>query len=160
MAGFKKLDKTGNDSIGKQIAKISTMLQELFTSGGGAAFSGTTGTFSGLVTAGTCRLDTGTKTAAATGGAATLNKAAGKITSEALTTAQDALYTLTLTNSAIAAADQVFASLANGTNTQGSPMIEKITPGAGSVVITVRNRHATAEALNGTLVISFFSLKN
>lgn len=104
-------------------------------------------------------LDTGTKTATATTGAATLDKTSGKITSEALTTAQNAFYTLTLTNSEIAAADMVFASVANGTNTQGTPMVEKITPAAGSVVIRICNKHASAEALNGTIVVSFFVLK-
>lgn len=104
-------------------------------------------------------IDTGTKTAAATAGAATLNKRSGKITTESLTTAQNAFYTLTLTNSTIAAADLVFASVANGDNTQGTPMIEKVTPAAGSVVIRVVNKHATLEALNGTLVVSFLVIK-
>lgn len=105
------------------------------------------------------QLDTGTKTAAATAGAATLNKASGVITSEALTTAAAATYTLTLTNSTIAAADQVFISLANGTNTAGAPTILRVTPGAGSVVIIIRNDHAT-DAFNGTIKIAFMSLKN
>lgn len=112
-----------------------------------------------VVNDGSFSADSGTKTAAATAGAATLNKASGKITSEALTTAQNLFYTLTLTNSKIAAADMVFASVANGTNTQGTPMIEKITPAAGSVVIRVCNKHATAEALNGTIVVSFLVVK-
>lgn len=103
--------------------------------------------------------DIGTKTATASSGAATLNKTSGKITSEALTTAQNAFYTLTLTNSEIAAADLVFASVASGTNTQGTPMVESITTAAGSVVIRVCNKHATAEALNGTIVVSFLVVK-
>jgi hypothetical protein len=111
------------------------------------------------VTGGTIILDTGTKTATATGGAATLNKSAGVITSEALTTAAAAAYTLTLTNSAIAAADQVFASVANGTNSQGIPVVTRITPGAGSATIEVTNLHGS-EALNGTIVIAFMVLKN
>lgn len=98
-------------------------------------------------------------TATATGGAATLNAPSGKVTSAALTTAQNAFYTLTLTNSSVAAADKVFASVANGTNSQGTPMVEKITPAAGSVVIRIVNKHATAEALNGTLVVSFLVVK-
>jgi hypothetical protein len=103
------------------------------------------------------QMDVGTATA--TAGAAELNKAAGKVTTEALTTAQNAIYTLTLTNSEIAAADMVFASVADGTNTQGTPMIGQVNPGAGSVVIEVINKHATAEALNGTLEISFHVIK-
>lgn len=95
----------------------------------------------------------GTATAAA--GAATLAATAGKITTEGLTTAQNAIYTLTITNTEIAAGDIVMASVANGTNTQGTPMIGLITPAADSVAIQVINKHATAEALNGTLVVSF-----
>ena len=97
--------------------------------------------------------------AAATAGAATLAARQGKITSEALTTAQNLFYTLTITNTAVAAADIVMASLANGTNTAGTPVITSVTPGAGSIVIVVQNMHATAVALNGTLVISFQVLK-
>jgi len=100
--------------------------------------------------------DTGTATA--TTGAATLAKCAGKITSEALTTAAGATYTLTLTNTEIAAADIVLASVAYGTSTTGMPVITRVTPAAGSVVILIQNVHASA-ALNGTIVISFFTIK-
>ena len=115
------------------------------------SFSATTST---LLT-----IDTGTKTASATTGAATLNKNAGVITSEALTTAAGATYTLTLTNSTIAAADQVFASVQLGTATTGMPVVTTVTPAAGSVVIVVQNIHASA-ALNGTIKIAFARLKN
>lgn len=97
-------------------------------------------------------------TATATGGAATLNQTAGKITSEALTTAAGADYTLTLTNSFIAATDVVLCSVNNGTNTTEGLAINRVTPGAGQVVILVRNTHASA-ALNGTIVISFLVVK-
>ena len=103
-------------------------------------------------------VDTGTKTVAATAGAATLNKMSGVVTTEALTTVAGAVYTLTLTNSDIAATDIVLAVVALGTATTGMPTITTITPGAGSVVIKVQNIHASA-ALNGTLVISFLVLK-
>ncbi len=96
---------------------------------------------------------------AAVAGAATLAAIQGKVTSEALTTAQNAIYTLTLTNTSIAAADIVLASVANGTNTQGTPVITRIQPAAGSVVILVSNLHATAQALNGTIVVSFVVVK-
>ena len=99
-------------------------------------------------------IDTGTKTATATAGAATLNKTSGKITSESLTTAAAAAYTLTLTNSTIAATDIVFASVANDTNSAGIPIVGRVTPGSGSVTILVENQHASA-AFNGTIVISF-----
>lgn len=94
-------------------------------------------------------------TATATAGAATLNNRFGVITSEALTTAQDASYTLTVTNSQIAATDMVFVSVANGTNSQGTTVVTKVTPAAGSLVVIVTNKHASAVALNGTLKIAF-----
>lgn len=100
----------------------------------------------------------GAVTAAA--GAATLSTHyVGKVTTEDLTTAQNAIYTLTLTNTKIAAADIVLVSVANGTNTQGTPMLGAVTPAANSVVIKVINKHASAEALNGTLIISFVVIK-
>lgn len=97
----------------------------------------------------------GAGTATANTGAATLNNRFGKVTTESLTTAQNAFYTLTVTSSAIKATHLAFASVANGTNTQGTPMVEKVTAADGSLVIRVCNKHATAEALNGTLVITF-----
>lgn len=142
-----KLDQTGNEVPGRTVAKITRMFTELY---GKAAAAITP------VTA--LQLGTGTKTAAATAGAATLNKSSGVITSEALTTAAAATYTLTLTNSAIAAADVVLASLANGTNTQGTLELGRITAAAGSCTVEVRNVHAS-EALNGTIKVAFAVFK-
>lgn len=97
----------------------------------------------------------GSGTATATAGAATLNNRFGVVTSEALTTAQNAFYTLTITNSAVKATDLALASVANGTNTQGTPMIEKVSVAADELVIRVVNKHATAEAFNGTIKVTF-----
>jgi hypothetical protein len=119
----------------------------------------TTVSSTGLSTLNSVKVDTGTKTAAATAGAATLNKNAGVITSESLTTAAGATYTLTLTDSTIAAADQVMASVQLGSATTGTPTIATVTPAAGSVVIVVQNIHASA-ALNGTIKISYVTFKN
>jgi hypothetical protein len=118
-------------------------------------------TFSGPVTStnGFVGAITGIGTATATAGAATLNALHGKVTSESLTTAQNVNYTLTITNSRIAAADIVMASVANGTNTQGTPVIVRVTPAAGSVVVIVRNAHDSAQAFNGTIVVSFTTVK-
>ena len=96
------------------------------------------------------------KTAVAASGAATLHAYAGKVTTEALTTAQAGIYTLTLTNKFIKAGSLVFATVADGTNTQGTPIIGQVNPADGSVVIEVINQHASAQAFNGTLEISFF----
>lgn len=95
------------------------------------------------------------KTATAASSAATLHSKKGIITTESLTTAQNAIYTLTLTNNKIKANSLVLASVYNAGNTQGTPMIGTITPAAGSVVIKVINKHASAEALNGALAIGF-----
>lgn len=97
----------------------------------------------------------GSGTATAESGAATLNNRFGVITTEALTTAQNAIYTLTLTNSAVKAGDIVMVSVQDGTNTQGTPMVGTVEVSDGEVVIKVINKHASAEALNGTLKVSF-----
>lgn len=154
------LDHTMNTDMGQTLALLNTMLAELYAADSSNPDpSFTTVTASGQGTLGALKLDTGTKTATATAGAATLNKDAGVITSEALTTAAGATYTLTITNSSIAAADQVFASVQLGSATAGMPCITKVTPGAGSVVIVVQNIHASA-ALDGTIKVAFATLKN
>jgi hypothetical protein len=94
-----------------------------------------------------------TLTAAATAGAATLNAGYGVITSEALTTAAAAVYTLTWTNSAVAATSLALCSVGNGTNTTVGPSLAGVTPGAGSLVVVVRNTHASS-ALNGTIKVA------
>lgn len=50
------------------------------------------------------------------------------------------------------------ASVANGTNTQGTPIIVRVTPAAGSLEIIVRNAHDSVQAFNGTLVVTFAAL--
>lgn len=97
-------------------------------------------------------------TAAAVAGAATLNQGQGVVTSEALTTAAGADYTLTLTNSLIRATDLVFATAQSGTNTQGDLLLGACTPGAGSATIVIRNGHAS-QALNGTIKIGFLVVR-
>ena len=97
---------------------------------------------------------TGVATAAAA--AVTVNEVAGIITTEALTTAQNAIYALTLTNDKIDANSLVFVTVEDGTNTQGTPQIGQVKPGAGTCLIEVINKHASAEAFNGNLKIRFF----
>ena len=98
-------------------------------------------------------------TGTASSGAVTVNDYICRITSEDLTTAQNAIYTLTVTNSKIAANDLVKVVVGNGTNSAGSPMLGTVTPAAGSVVITVHNKHASAVAFNGNLKIMFQVIK-
>lgn len=97
-------------------------------------------------------------TATASSGAATLNRLSGKVTSESLTTAAAAEYTLTLTNSMVEASDIVLWSVGNGTNSGGTPGCGGATPAAGSVVFTVTNLHASS-AFNGTIVVSYELVK-
>ena len=156
------LDHTGNAVPGSAEAALNAMLTEVYAAGAaGGAVAGTTGTFSGLATANSLKVDIGTKTATASAGAATLAKFAGVITSEALTTAAAAAYSLVITTTAlgVAATDQAYASVANGTNTQGVPVVTRVTCGTNTVTVVVTNLHAS-EALNGTLKISYVVVKN
>lgn len=97
-------------------------------------------------------------TATSTAAAATINKMSGVITTEALTTAANADYTFTLTNSLITANSNLIVSVGYGTATTGHPNIRKVTPGAGSATIVIHNDDV-AVALNGTIIIQFFLVK-
>jgi hypothetical protein len=79
-----------------------------------------------------------------------------KITTEALTTAAGATYTLTVTDTAIAATDLTMVSVGQGTSSAGMPTVARVEPAAGSLVIIIQNIHASA-ALNGTLLINIMS---
>lgn len=98
------------------------------------------------------------KTATSAAGAVTVAALAGKITTEALTTAALAAYTLTITNSMVDANDMVLVSIANGSNTAGIPIPARALAGAGSITIVIENQHAT-NAFNGTLVVTFVVLR-
>lgn len=97
---------------------------------------------------------TSSGTVSAVAGAATLNTGRGVVTSESLTTAAGAVYTLTLTDSVITADSIVLVSVGNGSNTTVGPGLVGVVPSAGSATIAVRNTHA-ASAFNGTIKISF-----
>ena len=86
--------------------------------------------------------------------AVTLNGVKGTVTTESLTTAAGAVFTSTLTNSAITASSIVLVSVGLGSATTGSPALTTVTPAAGSAVIKIQNIHASA-AFNGTLTHSF-----
>ena len=94
----------------------------------------------------------GTVTAASN--AATLNKGTGVITSESLTTAAASTYTCTLTNAKIKATSAVFVSVGLGSSTTGTPALLDMTWAAGSLVVVVKNIHASA-SLNGTILIAY-----
>jgi hypothetical protein len=152
------IDQTAQERLDYALAKINANFTEVYAlAGAGGPGSFTTVTASGEITGQEIKLDTGTKTATAVAGAATLNKSSGVVTSEALTTAAGADYTLTLTNSTIAAADVVLASV-QLTSAGGTPTIASVTPAAGSVVIVVQNIHASA-AFAAAIKVAFAVLK-
>lgn len=94
--------------------------------------------------------------ATATAGAATVTAPGalgGKVTTEALVTAADATYTLTLTNAMIAAADVVFFTPARGTATTGTLVPISVVPGVGNVIAVFQN--TTTSPLNGTMVLGY-----
>jgi|WetSurMetagenome_2_1015567.scaffolds.fasta_scaffold19130_3 hypothetical protein len=95
----------------------------------------------------------------ASSGAVTVTGKVGKITSESLTTAKDAVYTLTMTNTEIAAGDIVLASVALGTATTGVPVLGTVKPAAGSCVFLVHNKDTGSAAFNGTIVVSYLVVK-
>jgi hypothetical protein len=89
----------------------------------------------------------------AVAGVATLPIDAGTVTSEALTTAAGAVYTLTLGCQAVTPNSLVMAAIYNGTNSAGDPSLSSVAPGNNVVVVRITNRHATT-AFNGTLKIA------
>lgn len=102
-------------------------------------------------------------TVTASAGAATLNNKCGTVTSETLATASGSTYTLTLTNSTVAAADVVAWSIDNGTNTTGALSMGAATAAAGSVVFLVRNPKdgaaGTGAAWSGNIKIKYLIIK-
>ena len=86
--------------------------------------------------------------------AITLNRQSGTLTTKSLTTAAGSLYALTLTNSLITANSKVFASINDGTSSQGLSILYQCRPGSGSGTIVIYNGHAT-QAFNGTFKIYF-----
>lgn len=83
----------------------------------------------------------------------TINNGAGIITTAALSAAAGATASITLTNSRIAAGDQVFASLDSNGST-GQPMIANVQVSAGQAIFVIQNIHASV-ALNAAVKISF-----
>lgn len=100
------------------------------------------------------RIITDKTTAVTTGGAATINKMSGVLTTPALTTASGTAYTITLTNSEITASSIVLCQIQGGTNTTPG-IVVVATPAAGSATILLQNSGVGAAALNGTVIVSF-----
>jgi hypothetical protein len=96
-------------------------------------------------------IDNGTVTLASNAG--TLNRLAGRITTEALTTAAAGSQALVLTNSLVAAGDMVHVQWSGGTSTGGTPIIKAVCT-ASTLTITLYNKHASA-AFDGTFILDY-----
>lgn len=169
-----------NEAVGRPLGGIIGELAKLGInvvpnqnqpSSGTVAFTGPT-TISGAATlSGDVSVATGKKLrfAAASGievetgavtlssNAGTLSKRAGKITTEALTTAAGAAVTLTITNTLVAATDIIIVTRNGGTSDEGTPEYT-VNPGSGSFTIVLENRHASA-AFDGTFIFGFLVVK-
>jgi len=88
--------------------------------------------------------------------AVTINTTSGVITTESKTTAAGGTFTITLTNSKIAATSVVLVN-ANVVAGNGTPVVASIVPGSGSATIVVQNVHASA-AFNAALKLMFLVL--
>ena len=98
----------------------------------------------------------GTATGAAS--AATCHAVAGRVTTEALTTAAAGEVSYTITNNKVKSTDLVMVNVKNGTNTTVGVVGQVATISGGSFVVVFTNLHASA-ALNGTLVIDFVVIR-
>lgn len=87
--------------------------------------------------------------------AVTTNKQTGIVTTESLTTAQNGVYTLTMTNATIGTTSDLMVSVGYGSSTVGSPVLQSTVITADQAVVKVINLGAT---LNGTLKITFWVL--
>jgi hypothetical protein len=143
----------------KSLSLLSTFAFLLSTSAlvpsaqAGNAAAATLTTRAAMQKKGLLAADSG-NTATSSAGAVTLSKTRGIITTEALTTAGLAAYTLTVTNTLVTTSSIISVEAENGTNTQGTVIKGTVTPGSGSFVVLVQNVHAT-QALNGTLKLRF-----
>lgn len=98
---------------------------------------------------------TGTVSSAGTG---TLNQPTGKVTTVSLTTAAAGVATLAINDSLVSAGDIVIASVGNGSNTTGTPVVTSATATAGKITVVIQNIHVSA-AFNGTLIVSYLWIK-
>ena len=153
----KHIDTTGNEHNDLVRAKIEANFTDLYSSFGGATDpSVTTVTASGLGTFGSLKVGTGTKTVTAAAGAATLNKPSGIVTTESLTTAAGATYTLTLTNSTVAAGDIALVSL-DSNGSAGLPEVVSAKCTLNTLTVIVQNDGSAS--LNAAVKIGFLILK-
>lgn len=141
-------------------AQVTTLLSNALlqadteTSGGQTPQSVAASAFQVAATA--AALMASSNQAAATTGAATLSKRAGLISTESLSTAVGATYTLTLTNTLISTAipaPQVAIHSLGNTAAGAQMVVTSVTNGSGSVVMVFTNIGTAAVA--GTMAVAF-----
>tara|TARA_R110000868_G_scaffold14414_2_gene67068 strand:+ start:58848 stop:59312 length:465 start_codon:yes stop_codon:yes gene_type:complete len=91
----------------------------------------------------------------------TINAVAGKFTSATLTTSPTGgtgspVTALTITNNTVTTDSIVIAQITTYGGTTGAPVIAKIAPGSGSIVLTIAN--VGVAVLNGAVTITFIVL--
>lgn len=94
-----------------------------------------------------------------TGGTSTgtMTKLSAQVTTAALTTAGQATHVATITNTGIAATDLVFATMAGGTNTTRSIVLQAVCT-ADTITVSITNATA-ATAVNGTIKFNLLVIK-
>lgn len=89
--------------------------------------------------------------ATSTSAAATVNNSEAFVTTETLTTASAAAYTIVITNALIGLKSIIFASAGWGTASAGGLSLESFKLSAGSVSLVFRN--SSGASVNGTMQI-------
>jgi len=90
--------------------------------------------------------------------AITQNTNSGKITTENLTTAAAATYTLTVTNNKVLTTSNIVSDLDTSQIGAGTPLNRGITPGNGSFTLKVTNIHAANAFDTKPIVLSYLVL--
>jgi hypothetical protein len=116
------------------------------------AFGLTTATPAGLTKSDAPNLSAGITTGTSASNAVTVTGQLAVITTEALTTAAGADYTLTITDTRVDAGCAAFFSVAQGSTAGGPYLVHNVVITDDQIVIKVRNLHATVAA-NGALTI-------
>lgn len=99
------------------------------------------------------RLQLGSGSGTTSSFAITINKAAGVITTESLTTAAGATQAVTLTDSKIRVGDMIQCTV-DPNGSAGTPICANVTVSAGQAVFLIQNIHS-ATALNAAVKIYF-----
>jgi len=97
--------------------------------------------------------------ATATSGTATLSDLMGKVTTDASSAAADATYTLTLTNTKVAAGDMAFASVTLSSGTAAGVAVKDVLCGSETLTIVLVNTDADTAWSSAAFIISYMVIK-